>query len=163
MLILVYGPPIIIGKACLKKSLISIRALIQAYLCIIGGDFNMINSLQEKREEGTRRVDKPNLMFKDNIQLLILVEINTLNGIHAWNNMRGGKHQIIYKIDIFYFYFGESSIKYIIFEASIFIYNGTKHWLISLQLNLKETPHNFPFSFEGFFLQDATLVVKVKG
>ena len=56
---------------------------------IIGGDFNMITSLTEKKG-GTRRLDRDSQAFSTMISDLKLAELETSNGIYTWNNRRGG-------------------------------------------------------------------------
>jgi len=60
----------------------------------------MICDLEEKRG-GVHSLDLASTLFNDTIQDLQLLEIETCNGIHTWNNRRGGQHQMTSNMDQF--------------------------------------------------------------
>eukprot|EP00253_Pinus_taeda_P007550 PITA_07550 len=66
----------------------------------MGGDFNMIRSLSEKKG-GTRALNKDSSAFQSFSKNMKLVDIETNNGLCTWNNKRGGDSQVASKIDKF--------------------------------------------------------------
>lgn len=54
----------------------------QGEVCILGGNFNLIRSLEEKKG-GIRRLEPAPFIFQDLIQDLKLVEVDTMNGKHT--------------------------------------------------------------------------------
>jgi hypothetical protein len=52
---------------------------------VLGGDFNMILTLEEKTS-GTKRLEKDNGKFRTLIDQLNLVDIEARNGIFTWSN-----------------------------------------------------------------------------
>lgn len=50
----------------------------------------MIQSLKEK-QGGLRWLDLKTNMFNETIEDPTLVDIDACNGIHTWNNQRGGR------------------------------------------------------------------------
>lgn len=67
---------------------------------IVGGDFNMIITIDEKKG-GIRRPDQHMDIFNEMITEQTLVDMPTINGIYIWNNRRGGKNQITSRLDRF--------------------------------------------------------------
>lgn len=60
----------------------------------------MITSLAKKRG-GMRRTDTDMELFGDTIAEKRLVDIQIINGMHTWNNRRGGNQQIASRLDRF--------------------------------------------------------------
>lgn len=89
----VYGPHIHRERKEFLKHIQTMRRIAREPLWIIGGDFNMIRELGEKRG-GTRKEDQSMEEFNEMIRDQRLVDIPTTNGVHTWNNRRGGKNQI---------------------------------------------------------------------
>lgn len=56
---------------------------------ILGGDFNMITTLEEKKG-GLRRLDKDAEAFNTFIATSKLIDVPTVNGLYTWNNKQGG-------------------------------------------------------------------------
>jgi len=54
-------------------------------LWIVGGDFNLIRLLQEKKG-GVRRLDQKSIAFDGYMQQLKLMDIPTVNGLFTLNN-----------------------------------------------------------------------------
>eukprot|EP00253_Pinus_taeda_P013830 PITA_13830 len=77
-----------------------IRRIYPEAAWIIGGDFNLIRSLEEKKG-GIRKMDHFMDKFNELIEDLRLVDIQTINWICTWNNRRGGKNQIASRLDRF--------------------------------------------------------------
>jgi hypothetical protein len=56
---------------------------------ILGGDFNMIRDLEEKRG-GMQRLDSDSAHFLGIIDKLGLIDMETMNGPFTWTNRRCG-------------------------------------------------------------------------
>ena len=96
----VYAPHTVRERlACLNQLENFLRPL-DFKLKILAGDFNMILNLDEKRG-GIRRLDLGSQAFQSMIDNLNLIDIPTKNGIHTWNNRRGGTRQIASRLDRF--------------------------------------------------------------
>ena len=67
---------------------------------IIGGDFNLITSFQDKGG-GRRSISEEDKIFKGFIDNNNLFNFNTNNGTHTWNNRKGKAAQIASKLDYF--------------------------------------------------------------
>eukprot|EP00253_Pinus_taeda_P021345 PITA_21345 len=123
-------------------------------LWIIGGNFNLITKLEEKRG-GCAKLDLGNGHFKEFIQNNLLIDIQLCNGMHTWRNRRAGRHQIASKLD-----------RYLISDntvhlggdisASILPFAGSDHWPISLQWQRPGNSIRHPFRFEAFWLTHPT-------
>jgi hypothetical protein len=67
---------------------------------IIGGDFNLIRSLDEKKG-GIRSLSNISASFNNIIEDLRLVDIQTPNGSFTWQNKRSGTRHIASSLDRF--------------------------------------------------------------
>ena len=67
---------------------------------IMGGDFNSVLSLEEKRG-GLAHLGPSSELLRHNIDLLHLSNVKTLNGIFTWNNRRVGNDAISKCLDKF--------------------------------------------------------------
>jgi hypothetical protein len=67
---------------------------------VLGGDFNMILTLEEKTG-GIKRLEQDNGNFKSLIDQLNLVDIETRNGIFTWSNRISGHQQVACRLDHF--------------------------------------------------------------
>eukprot|EP00253_Pinus_taeda_P018479 PITA_18479 len=156
----VYGPPSPGEKENFLNSMKTIRRLYPEVDWIIGGDFNLIRSLEEKKG-GIRKLDHFMDKFNDLIDDLRLVDIQTINGICTWNNRRGGKNQIASRLDRFLFSEGIMN-KDIFIEAKIMPSLGSDHWPIRLEVDIKVNQGKRPFRFESFWLRDPEFIKKVE-
>jgi len=86
----VYDPQRMDNKIKLLNSLEKIRDKHVGIPWTLGGDFNMIKSLLEKKG-GTRALGKDSLAFQTFINKMKLVDIVMSNGIFTWNNKKGGE------------------------------------------------------------------------
>jgi len=66
----------------------------------MGGDFNMITSLLEKKG-GTRRLNRDAELFAEFIETAKLVDILPKNSSFTWNNRRGGEKLIASRLEKF--------------------------------------------------------------
>eukprot|EP00253_Pinus_taeda_P018718 PITA_18718 len=137
-----------------------IRRLYPEVDWIIGGDFNLIRSLEEKKG-GIRKMDHFMDKFNELIEVLRLVDIETINGICTWNNRRGGKNQIASRLDLFLVFEGIMN-KDIFIEAKIMPSLGSDHWPIRLEVDIKVNQGKRPFRFETFWLRDPEFIKKAE-
>jgi len=97
---------------------------------IVGGDFNLIRSLEEKRG-GSRQLDKESGDFNSLIDNLSLIDMNTNNGLHTWTNRRTRSHQIACRLDRFLvsevFMLEGTSM-----EVTILNFSRSDHWPLQL-------------------------------
>eukprot|EP00253_Pinus_taeda_P008283 PITA_08283 len=111
--------------------------------CIIGGDFNMITTLLEKKG-GLRKLNKDAEAFTSFIDDVKLVDILPKSGNFTWNNRRGGERLIASRLDRFLI--SENIIMDgITVESNILPTGGSDHWPISLTVAVQSTPRNKPF------------------
>jgi len=96
----VYGPQRMDDKLRFLDSLMDLRDRHAGIPWIMGGDFNMIKSLSEKKG-GTRTLSKDSLAFQTFIDNMKLVDTDMSNGLFTWNNKRGGESQVASKLDRF--------------------------------------------------------------
>lgn len=95
-----YGPHIPGERGTFLQNLVNMRNLYPEDLWIVGRNFNVITSLAEKKG-GMRRMDVGMEAFVDIISELHLMDMLTNNGVHKWNNRRGGIHHITSRLDRF--------------------------------------------------------------
>ena len=120
------------------NNMTKVRGLYHNIPWIIRGDFNMIKSLNKKRGR-VRGVDADLEMFGDTINEQRLVDITTTNGIHTWNNRRGGRRQITSRLDRFLI-LEEIVSRDIFMEAMILPGMGSDDWPVRLEIELKSSP-----------------------
>lgn len=96
----VYGPQKIDEKLKFLNSLVDLRSRHKEIPWVIGGDFNMIKSLSEKKG-GTRILRRDSLYFNSFTEDMKMVDSEMQNGLFTWNNKRGGNAQVASKLDIF--------------------------------------------------------------
>eukprot|EP00253_Pinus_taeda_P021755 PITA_21755 len=118
-------------------------------LWILGGDFNMIASSEEKKG-GRCRINKDGTLLKDFIQDNWLIDILTTNGIFTWTNKRSADLQIASRLDRFLVsdnavHLGGE------FTAHIIPFSGSDHWPIELHWNRPGNNIKRPFRFETFW------------
>jgi exonuclease III len=146
----VYGPATPRDKQAFLRSLSHLSSLTQHHKWIVGGDFNIIRSLEEKKG-GSRRLDRDSEAFNSLIDDLRLIDIEANNGTHTWTNRRTGMHQIACKLDRFLvsepLLMDDTAM-----ESTILNRTGSDHWPIQLWLDVPATPGKKPFRFEQFWL-----------
>eukprot|EP00253_Pinus_taeda_P010390 PITA_10390 len=147
----VYGPQKIEDKISFLYSLNKLIIRHPMSKCILGGDFNMITTLLEKKG-GLRKLNKDAKSFTSFIENAKLVDIYTKSGNFTWNNRRGGNRMIASRLDRFMI--SESiTMDGILAESDILPSGGSDHWPISLIVVVQGTPRNKPFRFEKFWLE----------
>jgi hypothetical protein len=78
----VYGPQIPSQKIKLLEFLESYKQDLPRKMWILGGDFNLITSLHEKKG-GRRTLTQEDNRFKDFIDSFEMVDMETSNGLHT--------------------------------------------------------------------------------
>jgi len=96
----VYGPQSPFQKRNLLDTISWFHFLYPDSPLLIGGDFNLITSLQEKKG-GRRTLTPKDLLFKDCIEGCGLIDPIPYEGFLTWNNRRGGDQQIASRLDRF--------------------------------------------------------------
>ena len=98
---------------------------------ILGGDFNLIRNLQEKKR-GIRTLSPTSNDFDNFIEEATLVDINTDNGWYNWTNKWFGDRHIASRLDHLLLsesiLVGEADIAAHVLPAA-----GSDHWAIILQ------------------------------
>jgi len=146
----VYGPNAPGEKPDFLNLLEWINQTSQAKPWIVGGDFNMIKSIAEKR--GGRTIADPNqLDFMNFINRCRLVDVETVNGWFTWNNHRKGGHSIASRLDRFLIsetvLVNSGDI-----NASVLPSAGSDHWPVCLKWGVGGRQGRKPFRFESFWL-----------
>jgi hypothetical protein len=127
---------------------------------IVGGDYNLIRSLEEKKG-GSRRLDQDSNDFNSLIDNLNLIDLEAINGIFTWTNRRTRSHQITCKLDRFLIS-DSLMLEGTALEASILNIPGSDHWPIQLWMDVPTTPGKKPFRFEQFWLNHPDFQVKIQ-
>jgi len=156
----VYSPHIPRERKNFLKDMQTIRRIFPGIPWIVGGDFNMIKSIGEKKG-GKSRPDQDMEAFSEIITEQRLVDIPRINGVYTWNNRRGGRNQIACRLD--QFLVSEQILNRDVFvEAKILPALGSDHWPIRLEIDIRKNPHKFPFRFEAFWLRNNQFILKVE-
>eukprot|EP00253_Pinus_taeda_P015016 PITA_15016 len=155
----VYGPHRMDDKLRFLDSLVELRDRHVGVPWIIGGDFNMIKSLSNKKG-GTRTLSKDSIAFQTFIDNMKLVDTDMSNGLFTWNNKRGGESQVASKLD-----------RFIISEdlmlndkemiARILPFGGSDHWPVQLEVQGIGTPKNRPLRFENIWLTHPNFISNI--
>jgi len=90
----VYGPQKLEEKLNFLRTLLNLKLRYPRVKAVIGGDFNMITTLMEKKG-GTRKLNKASEAFLDFINTAKLMDVHPKSGAFTWNNKRGGERQIV--------------------------------------------------------------------
>jgi len=152
----VYGPQRLEDKIRFINSLNKLIARYPRSKCILGGDFNMITNLLEKKG-GLRRLNKDAEAFTSFIDIDKLVDILPKSGNFTWNNRRGGDRMIASRLDRFLI--SENIImEGITLESDILPSGGSDHWPVSLIVEVQGTPRNKPFRSEKFWLEHPNFI-----
>eukprot|EP00253_Pinus_taeda_P030821 PITA_30821 len=156
----IYGPQRIDDKLRFLDSLVDLRDTHADTPWIMGGDFNMIKSLSEKKW-GTRALSKDIVAFQTFSYNMNLVDTNRNTGLFTWNNKRGGESHVASKLD-----------RFIISEDLMLIdkevttrflpFGGLDHWPVQLEIKGIGTPRNKPFRFENIWLSHPDFITNIE-
>eukprot|EP00253_Pinus_taeda_P015369 PITA_15369 len=127
---------------------------------ILGGDFNMITSLLEKKG-GLRKLNRDGEQFKDFIDNTRLVDVYPKHGKFTWNNRTGGERMISSRLDRF-LVSENLLLDGKVVESKILTSGGADHWPISLMVEIPGTPRNKPFRFEKFWIEHPNFLTMVE-
>ena len=97
----VYGPHLPLQKDRFIESLRRHHEWTRGKHWVLGGCFNLITSLDEKKG-GRKHLENENIQFRDNIEELKMVDIATGSEIFTWNNKRGGDWHVASRLDHFF-------------------------------------------------------------
>jgi len=156
----VYGPQRLDEKIKFLDSLVDLRIRYAGLHWVIGGDFNMIISLSEKKG-GTRALNKDVAAFQNFSKNMKLVDIETNNGLCTWNNKRGGNAQVASKLDRFMI-----SEDLMLLDKEIIVvilhFSGSDHWPMLMEIKGIGTPRNIPFIFENIWLSHPDFISNIE-
>jgi len=156
----IYGPANPRDKNSFLTSLEFLASWVDSKHWILGGDFNLITSLHEKKG-GTRKLDAHSIRFSSIIQNLKLVDVRTDNGIFTWNNKRLGPQAVASRLDRFLL--SESIVTAGgNFNALMIPSSGSDHWPIGLNWHGLDNQMGKPFRFEHCWFEDPNFKTKVK-
>jgi len=156
----IYGPQRLQEKLEMLLDLDEVRQHHGADHWILGGDYNMITNLAEKKG-GLRRLDKDSEAFNNFIAASKLIDIPTVNGLHTWNNKQGGNRQIASRLDRFLM--SESILLHNLdMEASILPIGGSDHWPVKIHFTNLDKPQNRPFRFEAFWTEHPSFMQNIQ-
>jgi len=127
---------------------------------ILGGDFNMIIGLEEKKG-GNHFLGNDNLLFNYTIGLLNLIDFETDNGPFSWSNRRSGAQHVSSRLDRFLIY-EAIMMDGLAWNATFIDGTGSNHWPIILTLNINDTPGRKPFRFKKFWLTHLDFQANIK-
>ena len=144
----VYGPPRPEQKPSFLESISDIKALVKDKAWILGGGFNMIRNLDEKKG-GIQNLNYASNHFNAIINDLNLIDVRTSNDIFTWNNKQTGDRGIACRLDRFLL--SESIMMAGGDQRAVFMpVTGSDHWPIILEWeNVGVNPRR-PFRFEKF-------------
>ncbi|GLJ40989.1 hypothetical protein SUGI_0848590 [Cryptomeria japonica] len=125
-------------------------------VCIIGGDFNVITKVEDKRG-GSFKPPPAAIDFNNWINRNSLLEIQTTKNAFTWNNRRIGFCNIAEKLDRFFIHGGLSELNYTI-EAKPLPLSGFDHFPLQLNILTDHSPRNCPFKFESMWFRDDNII-----
>ena len=140
----VYGPSQSSRKLDFLDSLHGLKEEADGLPWILGGDINIIQSLEEKKG-GLQRMTQVNEIFNQTIEDLSLVDLRTANSTFTWHNNRTGDRSIACHLD--HFLISED-----IMMGGGQLSAGSDHWLIILDWAIKVENLCRPFRFKKFWL-----------
>jgi exonuclease III len=146
-----YGPQLAQEKDHFLDNLEYINVLRGQERWILGGDFNMVLTLEEK-SGGLKCLDQDSANFNHLIDKLHLINIETRNGSFTWTNKRVGTQHIARKLDCFLI--SENlMLEGPLIESNILPSTGSDHWAVQLWIDTISTLKYKPFFFEKFWLK----------
>lgn len=138
----IYSPFQPSRKPSFLSHLGSLRDWVDDAHWLIGGDFNIIYSLEEKNG-GVRVTSVASNLFNKFIDEMKLVDIRSTNGLFKWENKRSGERHIASRLDHFLvsesILAGRGDI-----GASVLPAIGSDHWPICLEWGISETSSTDP-------------------
>ena len=118
---------------------------------VLGGDFNLISNLEEKKG-GRRTMDKFQEAFSECLAQGPLVDVETGSGWFTWNNKCGGEYLVASHLDRFLVSENVMHSTRDILD-DVLPTNGSYHWPINLSWDWSCSPRGKPFHFESFWME----------
>lgn len=155
-----YGLLQLAQKSVFLEEIHNIKEWVGMEHWIIGGDFNLIRSLEEKKG-AVRTISNISASFNKLIEELQLVDVRTTNRLFTWQNNRSEARHITSRLDRFLVLestlIGEREI-----EATVLPAIGSDHWTICLEWGQLGEFVKRPFRFENFLFQHSDFQRLVK-
>lgn len=151
-LINVYGPLLCLQKKLVWLELDGILQNFQQEPSILGGDFNAILRLEDKKG-GFGKVLQSQKDFCSFVERNSLFEIPISNGNFTWTNRRKGFGSIAEKLDRFFFKGNLSLFPYSL-DSKINSGTGFDHFPVQLIFEGDKGPLRCPFKFEMMWFKD---------
>ena len=146
----IYGPFQVQYKIAFIDSIGKLADWVGDRIWIMGGDFNLIKSLEEKKG-GVRSLYDSSLRFGECIEKLNLIDMRTNNSLFTWNNKRTGDRNISSRLDRFLL--SESILRAGgELNAVVLPMAGSDHWPIRLEWKRVGENLRRPFRMEKFWL-----------
>jgi len=146
----VYRPLIQPNKKRFLLILKGLGNIAKGHHWILGGEFNMIISLEEKRGV-IRQQEHDSEEFKDTTKEMGLIDIENSNGEFRWTNRMLGSQHIACILDRFLV--SKTLIMDVLsMEDSVLEISSSDHWPIQLWMDIASSPKKNPFQFEIFWL-----------
>jgi hypothetical protein len=121
----VYGSASSRDKKSFLSNLKYFSTLTKDIRWIVGGDFNLIRNLDEKKG-GIWHLEHESSDFQNLIDNTDLIDLESPNGTFTWKNRRTRIHQIAYRLD--WFLISDSLLlEGTALEASILDFHGSDH------------------------------------
>ena len=146
ILVNTYGPNNLSGKQQVWDELSSLFLKFKEFRIVIGGHFNSIISLEEKRG-GLQYLSRSSLDFKAWIVDQGLFNIPIKNKTCTWTNRRQNSDYIAEKLDRF-FILGNSTVGDLNYQSNILPYIGSDHYPVCLELSKPSKPARNSFKCE---------------
>ncbi|XP_059066356.1 uncharacterized protein LOC131857673 [Cryptomeria japonica] len=125
-------------------------------VCIIGGDFNAITKVEDKRG-GSIKLPLAAVDFNHWINRNSLMEIQMTENAFTWNNRRIGLCNIAEKLDRFFIHGGLSEFNHTM-EAEPLPLSGSDHFPLQLNILSDHSPRKCPFKFESMWFRDDNII-----
>ena len=117
---------------------------------IIGGNFNLIRNLGEKKG-GIHSLNPASTLFNNTISDLDLIDVRTSNGLFTWNSNQSGDRGIACRLDRFLLLesimMAGGTLRVVVLPTA-----GSDHWPITLAWDNVGVNPCRPFRFEKFWL-----------
>ena len=156
----VYGLPRAEQKIQFLDSLRMINGMPKGKPWIIGGDFNLIRNLEEKKG-GIRQLNPINYSFNEVIDNLELIDVRKNIDTFNWNNKRTGDRGIARRLDCFLvsesIMMNEGELKGTVLPSA-----RSYHWPIKLEWKNVGTNLRKPFRFKKLWLLQPDFPEKLK-
>lgn len=159
-LINIYGPQDLEKKAACWVQISEWLATHAETPYLIGGNFNAIRSLEEKKG-GLRKLERSDDLLNNFIDSQQLLEPFCVQGRYTWSNRRPAENNILKKLDRFLhtYHWMENGITT---QMDVLTQGGSDHWPISLHIDNTTKRKGSPFRFERMWISHPTFSKQVE-